>query len=119
MTTKEIADRLSALCRVGDFATAQSELFASDAQSIEQHASPFFEKVTTGVDAIKEKGEKWNSMVEETHSMDVSEPLIAGNSFAVTMTMDITMKEQGRMNMTELCVYETKDGKIISERFFM
>jgi hypothetical protein len=119
MTTKEIADRLSELCRVGDFATAQSELFAGDARSIEQHASPYFEKETTGLDAIKEKGEKWNSMVEETHSIDVSEPLIAGNSFALTMTLDVTMKEQGRMNTTELCVYETKDGKIISERFFM
>jgi len=29
------------------------------------------------------------------------------------------MKERGHMDMTELCVYQVKDGKIISEQFFM
>ena len=28
------------------------------------------------------------------------------------MSMDVTMKGQGRMQMTELCVYLVKDGKI-------
>jgi hypothetical protein len=27
------------------------------------------------------------------------------------------MKGQGRMQMAELCVYEVKDGKIVSEQF--
>jgi len=35
------------------------------------------------------------------------------------MFMDVTMKGKGRMAMTELCVYQTKDGKIIAEQFFM
>jgi len=56
-------------------------------------------------------------MVEARHSLEVSEPVVAGNSFACTMHMDVTMKEKGRMDMTELCVYELKDGKIISEQF--
>ena len=34
------------------------------------------------------------------------------------MGMDVTMKEMGRMNMTEMCRYEVKDGKIISEEFY-
>jgi hypothetical protein len=29
------------------------------------------------------------------------------------------MKGQGRMNMGELCVYRVKDGKIVSEEFFL
>jgi hypothetical protein len=29
------------------------------------------------------------------------------------------MKERGEMDMTELCVYKVKDGKITSEEFFM
>jgi hypothetical protein len=33
------------------------------------------------------------------------------------MTMDVTMKGQARMNMSELCVYDVKDDKIISEEF--
>ncbi len=119
MTTKEIADRLVELCKKGDFETAQAELFSEDAVSIEPHASPAFEKETKGLKAIKKKGEKWNAMVAEMHGMEVSAPVVAGNSFACTIHMDVTMKEGGKMNMTELCVYEVKDGKIVSENFFM
>jgi hypothetical protein len=119
MTTNEIANRLVTLCRAGDFETAQSELFAKDAMSVEPYATPAFEKETSGLAAIKEKGEKWNAMVKEMHSLEVSDPLVATNSFACTMRMDITMKEQGHMDMTELCVYEVKDGKIIKEEFYM
>jgi ketosteroid isomerase-like protein len=119
MTTKEIADRLVELCKKGDFETAQSELFSEEAVSIEPYASPAFEKETKGLKAIKEKGEKWNTMVAEMHGMEVSDPVVAGNSFACTIHMDVTMKEGGKMDMTELCVYEVKDGKIASEQFFM
>ncbi|MES2774663.1 MAG: nuclear transport factor 2 family protein [Bacteroidota bacterium] len=119
MTTKEIADRLVELCKKGDFETAQKELFATDATSIEPYASPMFEKETTGLDNILEKGQKFQSMVETMHSLDVSEPLVATNSFVATMQMDATMKEKGRMNMTELCVYTVKDGKIASEQFYV
>jgi hypothetical protein len=50
----------------------------------------------------------------------VSQPLIAGNAFTLTLDMDVTMKGKGRMHMEELCVYEVnKDGKIASEQFFM
>lgn len=119
MTTQEIANRLVKFCQQGDFESAQNELFAQDAVSIEPHSTPAFEKETKGLDAIKEKGKKWNSMVETMHEAKVSEPLIASNSFAVTMQMHVTMKDGQDMNMTELCVYEVKDGKIISEQFFM
>ena len=119
MTTKEIANRLVELCSKGDFETAQKDLFSEDAVSIEASASPAFEKETKGKEAIKEKGEKWNSMVKEMHGITVSDPLIAANSFACTMRMNVTMKEGGDMDMTELCVYEVKDGKIVSEQFFM
>jgi|SRR5947208_3291927 len=119
MTTKEIAKRLKKLCEKGDFEGAQRELFANDAMSIEPEASHGFEKETHGLDAIREKGKKWNDMVSEVHGIDVSEPMIAGNTFAVTMRMDTTMKDKNRMDMTELCVYHVKDGKIVSEQFFM
>ncbi|MGI8582656.1 MAG: SnoaL-like domain-containing protein [Chitinophagaceae bacterium] len=119
MTTQEIANRLVELCRQGDFKKAQEELLADDAMSIEQEASPAFEKETKGKQAIKEKGEKWNAMVEEMKSIIVSDPLVAANSFALTMRLNVVMKERGPMDMTELCVYKVKDGKIASEEFFM
>ena len=94
-------------------------LFAPDAKSIEPHATPGFEKETKGLDAIFEKSKKWNSMVKEMHGITVSEPITAENSFACTMRMDVTMKDGNHWDMTELCVYNVKDGKIVSEEFFM
>ena len=119
MTTKEIAKRLKKLCDKGDWEGAHRELYAKDAVSIEPEASGGFEKETHGLDGIIEKGKKWNSMVSEVHGIEVSDPMVAGNTFAVTMRMDMTMKDKKRSDMTELCVYHVKDGKSISEQFFM
>jgi len=58
-------------------------------------------------------------MVTETHSITISDPIIATNSFACIMKMDVTMIEKGHMDMTELCIYQVKGGNIISEHFFM
>jgi ketosteroid isomerase-like protein len=117
MTTQEIAQKLVAHCRQAKWEAAQQELFAENAVSTEPYATPAFEKETRGLAAILEKGRKFNSMIETLHSLTVSEPVVATNAFACTMSMDVTMKGQGRMQMTELCVYDVKDGKIVSEQF--
>jgi ketosteroid isomerase-like protein len=119
MTIKEIADRLVQLCARGQFETAQKELFADDVVSIEPYDTPEFPKETKGLQAIVEKGQKFESMVETRHTLEVSEPLIATSSFAITLRMNVTMKGKGQMDMTELCLYKVKDGKIISEEFIM
>ncbi|GAA4309077.1 nuclear transport factor 2 family protein [Compostibacter hankyongensis] len=119
MTTQQIAQRLAALCREGELETAQKELYADDAISIEPEASPGFDKETRGKDAILEKGHQFNSMVEKVYSYVVSEPLISGNTFAFTLEMDIKMKGRERDTMGELCVYQVRDGKIVAEQFFM
>jgi len=119
MNTEQIAKRLAELCRKGDFETAQKELFANDAISIEPYETPEFAKETKGLDAIIAKGHKFNDMVEEMHGANVSEPIVAGKSFAMVMSMDMKMKGKDRMNMSELCVYEVKDGKVVSESFHM
>jgi hypothetical protein len=119
MEIKQIAERLAAHCKKGQWEAAQQELYADDAVSIEPVASPEFEKETKGLKAIIEKGKKFDNMVETMHSLEVSEPLIADNVFALTMRMDASFKGRGRMAFTELCVYTVKDGKVISEQFFM
>lgn len=119
METKEIAKKLVAYCRKANWSAAHNELYAQNAKSIEPYETPEFSKETNGLAAIKEKGERFDNMVEQTHSIEVSEPLVAGNSIAFTMEMDITMKGKGRMKSPELCVYQVKDGKIISEEFFV
>ena len=119
MSTQQIASRLAELCNQGKFEAAQKELFAEDAVSIEQQASQDFPKETKGLRNIIEKGHKWEANVEQVHSCSASKPLIAGNAFALTLAMDVTMKGRGRMKLEEVCVYEVKDGKIASEQFFM
>jgi hypothetical protein len=117
MTTQEVAERLVALCRQGNFETAQKELYATDAINIEPYATAAFAKETKGLNAIIEKGRKFTAMIEHVHSISVSDPLVAGSSFACAMQLDLTIKGHGRMSVNELCIYEVKDGKIISERF--
>jgi hypothetical protein len=119
MKTEEVAKRLVTLCREGQWEAAQKELYATDAVSIEPHATPMFEKETRGLPAIIAKGKKFNGMVETRHGQKISEPVVANNSFACMMQLDVTMKGQGRMNMAELCVYDVKDGKIVSEQFHL
>jgi len=119
MTTSEIATRLVELCKQGKWEEAQKELFAEDAVSIEPHSSPAFEKETKGLNAIFEKGRKFEMMAEKLHHVDTSEPLVAGNSIAFKLIMDVTMKERPRETWEEICVYQVKDGKIISEQFYI
>jgi limonene-1,2-epoxide hydrolase len=119
MSTQQIATRLADLVGKGQFEAAQRELFAEDAVSIEPEASGQFAKETKGLRAIIDKGHKWESMVEKIHSCAASTPLVAGNAIAMTLSMDLTMKGKGRMQLAEICAYEVKDGKIASEQFFM
>jgi hypothetical protein len=119
MKTEDIAKRLIAFCKEAKWEAAQRELFADDAVSIEPMASHGFERETRGLPAIIEKGHKFDGMVEKMHSISVGEPILTENAFACKMTMDVTMKGQGRMNMAEICVYTVKDGKIKSEQFFL
>jgi hypothetical protein len=118
MTTRELADRLVELCRKGEFEQAQKELYSEDAVSIEPEESAGFAKETRGLKNIIEKGNQFQSMVEEVHECTTSDPLIGTNSIAFTLIMDISMKGRGRTRMEEICVYQSKDGKITGEHFF-
>jgi hypothetical protein len=117
MTTREIAERLVALCREGKVEIAQKELYAEDAFTIEPYGTPAFPKETKGLDAIIEKGRKFAAMIEQVHAVSISDPLVAGSSFAYAMQLDVTINGKGRMNLDELCICEVEDGKIVSERF--
>jgi hypothetical protein len=117
MTTKEVAERLVALCREGKVEIAQRELYADDAINIEPYGTPAFPKETKGLNAIIEKGHKFTAVIEQVHSLSISDPLVAGSSFACAMQLDATITGQGRMSLNELCIYEVKDGRIISEQF--
>lgn len=119
MTTAQIASRLETLCREGDFHTAVSELFADEAVSIEPFETPDFPKETSGKDKILEKGRKFDELVGTMHSLTVRDTVVTGNVIAFVLGMDVTMKGKPRTQWEELCVYQVKDGKVVSEQFFM
>ena len=117
MTTKEIAMALIDMCRNGQVEEAKEALFAQDIISIEPYEG-ILPKETKGMDAIKKKAELFISMVENFYGSIISDPVVAGDYFSVAWHTDIQMKGENRKTMSELCVYQTKDGKIIVEQFF-
>lgn len=116
MTTQDVANRLVELCRNGQIFTAQEELYSDDINSIEPAHSML--PSAKGKKALDQKGAAFAAMIEERHSGSYSDPIIAGNYFTTAMVLHATIKGQGRMTMEEICVYEVKDGKIITEQFF-
>ena len=118
-TTQEVANRFYQLTQENKWMEIQKELYAQNAESIEPaHAASFGLKSVKGLEAIKQKGEEFNNMVEEMHGGYCSTPVVGGNYFSVAMGMDVTMKGAGRVKMDEVAVYEVKDGKIVKEQFF-
>jgi len=116
MTTKEVAEKLITYSREGDWDRARNELYADNIISIEPDFAPM--PRVEGIEAKKQKDDMFGEMVEEMHKVTVSEPLIAGDVFSVSMSMDSTMKGMGRTLMEEICNYEVSDGKIVKEQFF-
>ena len=116
MTIQEIADKLVALCRDGKFEDAYRELFADEAVALETESSPM--PRTEGKQALLAKAKQFEDMVEEMHGFSVGDPIVADTYFACTMMLDATMKGQGRQTMEEICVYQVKDGKVVTEQFF-
>ncbi len=120
MTTQEVANRYMELEKQGKWTEIQDELYSKDVVCIEpEHAAAMgMATITKGLDAVKEKGNAFNAMIEEMHGGYCSEPVVGGDYFSVAMGMDCTMKGTGRMKMDEIAVFHVKDGKIVQEQFF-
>ncbi len=116
MNAQEVANRLVLLCREGKNVEAINELYDDDVVSREPKGSPMNEKV--GKQAVLDATNHWINSVEELHNAFISDPIVGDDFFACTMKVDATYKEHGRNVMNELCVYEVKDGKIVSDQFF-
>lgn len=115
MTTQQLADRLVELCRSGKNDQCYTELFAPHATA---HEMPGFPNADTkGVDQLLAKSAAWAENVQEIHKMEVTDPVVYGDFFAVGMGIDLTKKDGNRVFEQEMCVYTCADGKIVSERF--
>ena len=110
MSTQSVAEKLVSLCREGKNIEALDSLYGEDVVSHEPSCAP--NPVTTGKAAVRKKSEEWLASVEEFHSGEVSDPVVADKHFSCSMSFDVTFKERGRMQMDEICVFEVKDDKM-------
>ena len=117
VTTQAVADRFNELAQQEKWFEIQDELFADDVKSIEPPTTKHSFS-TAGKAAVRKKGEDWVKRVTDFHSGQTTAPVVAGNFFVVGRQMDITVEGIGRMAVSELMMYEVREGKIISEQFF-
>jgi len=117
MTTQDVAKRLVALCRSGNYEQAIKELYSEDIVSVEPEGAPH--RIVKGLAAIAEKGVAFQSKIEKVNSNVVTDPIVAENFFTCAMLLNVHMKGVPvPIDMHELCVYTVKDGKVVKEEFF-
>lgn len=116
MNTQEIADKLVAYNKEGKFPQVFEDLYSDDFVSIEMPGADY--EVAQGLDEVNKKGEWFFSMFEMI-SVEVSEPLVADNWFAVRYKMHTKNQKTGEEeHSSELGVYRVQDGKVVQEQFF-
>jgi ketosteroid isomerase-like protein len=113
---QKVANRLVALCREGKNLDAINELYDDNIVSLEPKGSRH--ERTEGKAGVIANNQEMFQTVEQMFSTTISEPIIGGNFFSCVMEMDVKMKGMDRMNMSEICVYEVKNDKIVFEQFF-
>jgi len=114
MTTQEIADKLVAYCKAGDYKACYAELYSPQVQSLEPDGT-----ICNGLEEMAVKGKEWNDNIEEFNSSSVGDAVVAGNFFSIPMSMNVKFKNApAAVDFHEICVYQVKDGKVVKEQFF-
>ena len=108
MTTQEVAKRLVELCRNGEFVKAEEELYGANIVHVEANGQEF-----KGFEDVLLKEKQFLEKLENKPLGKVSEPLVAGDFFSISMHMEILHKELGSKIMDEIIVYKVNNGKIV------
>lgn len=104
MTIIEVANLLVSMCREGKVEEAKELLFADDIKSIEPREG-LLPKEVQGMEAIRAKAELFISHVENYYGHTITDPVIAGNFFAVKWVTDLQMKaKQEKQIMRFVCM---------------
>ena len=116
-TIHEIANGLKERLSEQKFVEAYQLLFSEDAESIDPLNTSG--QPLKGLDTLLDREKDFLSRVTTIHKISLSEPVIAGSYFTLSLKMSFEVKDQGHMEVEEICVYKVKDGKIISQQFFI
>ena len=117
MTTQEVASRFNELAQQEKWFEIQEELFSDDVRSVDPQNSPYM-GYAEGKDPVRKKAEDFVKKIEAAHRRYTTEPVVAGNHFAVGREVDISVQGFGRIQINEVMLYEVKGGKIVLEQFF-
>ena len=121
MTTADVANRYHELAKQGRWFEIQDELFADDVKSVEPADAPSryrYLRSAEGKANVRRKAEEWVSRVEQVYDQYFTEPVVAGNRFALGWGIDADVTGLGRRRIDEIALYEVKDGRIVLEQFF-
>jgi hypothetical protein len=114
-STLIVANRLASQLRAGKFIEAYNELFDEQAESIDPLYSN--EPPLNGIDKLIQREKGFLSKVQ-IKKIAVSAPIIAGEYFTISLKMIFDMSGLER-TIEELCLYKMKNGKILSQQFFI
>jgi hypothetical protein len=115
MTTQELANAFTQLCKDGKFEEAGKRFWSDDVVSREPMEGEM--AMIKGRAGVEKKGEWWYAN-HEVHNVKVEGPYVHGDQFVVRFSMEVTPKGQARMSMDEVGLYTVKNDKIAEERFF-
>jgi len=120
MTTQEIANRYYELACQSKWTDIQDELHDENVvcQEPGHVVSRGLAVITTGREAVKAKSIANRGMIETIHSQYCSEPIVSDHFFSVVLKRDVTFKNRPRITLSEICVFQVTDGKIVLEQFF-
>ena len=117
MNTQDVASKYTEWMRQGQGQQVLKELYADNIVSKEMPNWPG-QVITEGIKAVAQKNEEWMANVEDFHSSEISDPIVAGEHFTCRMSFDVTFKDRGRQQMEELATFHVENGKITEEQFF-
>ena len=121
MNTKEVGEKLIALCQSGHFFEAIDTLYDENVVSVEAAATPDFPMELRGIQAIREKNQRWSD-ANEVHSVRGDGPWPHQDRFAIRWAFDVSpvsgpAKGQ-RVQFDEVAIYTVANGKVVKEEFF-
>ena|ERR1700744_3538236 len=115
-TIHEIANGLKEMVSEQKFLDAYQQLFADNAESIDPLNTSG--QPLKGLDTLIAREKDFLSRIT-VNKISLSEPIIAGSYFTLSLKMSFEVEGQGHMDVDEICLYKVADGKIISQQFFI
>ena len=117
MTNQEIANRLHELVKTGEYFKAYDELFSPKVVAKEPQLAEMGLAEVKGIEAVREKVATLSEGVAALNSRTMSNPIVTDSHIAFTNIVNGKLKDGNDFNLSEICLYEVKDGKIVSEEF--